>query len=185
MRPTVRVLVGVIALISVFSLAGCQNPIDPIDKSDEIQGLTWVEINSSDLEPWDSDPELDGLVITLGYKNEFGDELSFHDKQHNVVIEFWTQKDINPDGDPYLTRDQLFYSQTIEFEDSEDEIRIPYESYFAQLSTVFDFSNQDETFKGMLVVRVFPPNEDPRPELLVADANVVFYERPAGDDLTQ
>ena len=184
MRPRFLASLWAIAVLAVFAIAGCQNPIDPIDKSDKIQGLKWVEINGGDLDRWDSDPGLDGMVITLSYKNEFGDELSFHDKAHNIVIEFWTQKDTGTDGSSYITRDQLFYSQTIEYENSDDSIRIPYEAYLAQLAQAFDFSNVDETFTGMLVVRVFPPDEDPRPELVVAQGDTVFYERPAGDDLT-
>ncbi|HWR97167.1 MAG TPA: hypothetical protein VN317_01990 [Candidatus Methanoperedens sp.] len=177
-------LLGAIALVSFFSVSGCQNPLDPIDKSDKIQGLTWFEINGAELDRWDSDPELDGMLISLSYKNEFGDELSFHDKPHNVFIEFWTQKDIGTGGNSYLTRDQLFFSKTIRFENSDDSIRIPIEAYIGPLGTVFDLTDPDADFTGMLVVRVQPPQEYPRPELLVAEADVVFYERPVGDDLT-
>ena len=184
MRSSVRVLLGAIALVSAFVTAGCQNPLDPIDKSDKIQGLTWVEINDAAWEQWDSDPEADGMIISLAYKNEFGDELEFHDKGHDVAIEFWTQKDIGTDDNSYLTRDQLFFSKTIHFEHSDDDIRIPVEAYFGGLGEVFDFSDPNVAFEGMLVVRVFPPQEYPRPELLVAMDTVPFYVRPEGDDLT-
>ena len=176
-------LFGAIALLSVFSFAGCQNPLDPIDKSDKIQGLTWIEINDASLDRWDSDPEDDGMLIGISYKNEFGDELSFHDKPHNVVIEFWTQKNTGTDSD-YWTRDKLFFSKTIEHENSDDDIRIPIEAYYAQLGNAFDFSDPDEPFVGMLVVRVFPPQEYPRAELMVADIDIDFYDPPEGDDLT-
>jgi hypothetical protein len=185
MRLSTRALFGAVALLSVFAVAGCQNPLDPIDKSDKIQGLTWVEINDASLDRWDSDPELDGMIVTLSYKNEFGDELSFHDKPHKVVIEFWTQKDLGTEESSYLTRDQLFFSKTIEYENSDDSIRIPIEAYYGALGNVFDFSDAAEDFTGMVVVTVYPPQEDPRPSLLVALDGVVFYERPLGDDLTQ
>lgn len=124
------------------------------------------------------------MIVSLSYKNEFADELDFHDKPHDVVIEFWSQKDIGDTDNPYLTRDQLFFSKTIRYENSEDDIRIPVEAYYADLGKVFDFADPAVDFSGMLVVRVFPPQEFPRPELLVALDSVIFYERPAGDDLT-
>ena len=184
MRPRFLASCWAIVVLAVFASAGCQNPIDPIDKSDKIQGLKWVEINGGDLDRWDSDPGLDGMVITLSYKNEFGDELDFHDKPHDVVIEFWTQKDIGDTGSPYLTRDQLFFSKTVRYEHSDDDIRIPIEAYFASLGEVFDLSDPEEVFEGMLVVRVFPPQEFPRTELLVAQADTEFYVPPEGDDLS-
>ncbi|HEY5997944.1 MAG TPA: hypothetical protein VI078_01400 [bacterium] len=185
MRSSIRALFAAIALLSALSIAGCQNPLDPVDKSDKIQGLTWVEINSASLEQWDSDPGLDGMVVSISYKNEFGDELSFHDKPHEVIIEFWTQKDIGTGGISHLTRDKLFFSKSINFENSDDDIRIPYEAYLGAAQGVFDFSDPAADFSGMLVVRVFPPLESPRPELIVAESDVVFFERPVGDDLTQ
>ena len=178
-----RLLLGVIAVLTALSVAGCQNPIDPVDKSDKIQGLTWVEINSADLAMWDSDPGNDGLEISLSYKNEYGDELSFHDKSHNVVVELWTQKDTGTTENSFLTRDQLFYSQTIDFENSDDAIRIPYEAYISQLSAAY--GGLTVTATGMLVVRVFPPEEDPRPELLVAMSDVDFYVPPTVADSTE
>ena len=184
MRVALRFLLGVIVVSSALAVAGCQNPIDPIDKSDEIQGLTWVEINDASLDKWDSDPELDGMLVSLSYKNEFGTELSFHDKPHDVVIEFWTQKNAGTTDIPYLTRDRLFFSTTIDFENSDDDIRIPIEAYFGRLGSVFDFSSEEEDFEGMLVVRVFPPQGSPREELLIAEADVAFYQRPAGQDVT-
>ena len=184
MRPSARAILGAVALAFAFAFSGCQNPLDPIDKSDKIQGLTWVEINDAAWEQWDSDPEADGMIISLAYKNEFGDELEFHDKGHDVAIEFWTQKDIGDTGSPYLTRDQLFFSKTVRYEHSDDDIRIPVEAYFAQLSGAFDLSDPTVAAEGMLVVRVFPPQEYPRPELLVALDSVLFYEAPLGDDLT-
>jgi hypothetical protein len=177
-----RLLLGVIAVLTALSVAGCQNPIDPVDKSDKIQGLTWVEINSADLAMWDSDPGNDGLEISLSYKNEYGDELSFHDKSHNVVIEFWTEKNAGTVDAEFFTRDRLFYSQTIDFENSDDAIRIPYEAYISQLSAAY--GGLTAAASGMLVVRVFPPEEDPRPELLVAKSGVEFYVPPTVADGT-
>lgn len=184
MRISLRALLAAIALLTFLPLAGCQNPLDPIDKSDKIQGLTWVEIDDAALDRWDSDPELDGMVVTLTYKNEFGDQLSFHDKEHTVIIEFWTQKDIGTDDLPYLTRDELIFSKSIDYENSEDDIRIPYEAYLGALGEFFDFTDPQASFEGMVVVRVFPPKGDPRPEFLVAEAGVLFFERPEGSDLT-
>ena len=184
MRPSARAILGAVALVSALAVPGCQNPLDPIDKSDKIQGLTWVEINDASFEQWDSDPEADGMLVSVAYKNEFGDELDFHDKPHDVVIEFWTQKDLGDTGSPYLTRDQLFFSKTVRYEHSDDDIRVPIEAYFASLGEVFDLSDPDTVYEGMLVVRVFPPQEFPRPELLVAEADTEFYLPPEGDDLT-
>lgn len=187
MRPSGlrSLLFGAFVLLVAGALAGCENPFDPLDKSDKIQGLSYVEAGTT-WEAWDSDPEADGVVIELTYKNEFGDTLDFHDKPHEVVIEFWTQKDIGSieteiDGEvttspAHLIQDELFFSKTIDYENSEDTIRIPVEAYEDSIpETAFTTvgADADQVF---VVVRVFPPQEFPREELYIAESDVLIFK---------
>lgn len=166
------VLFGVVALFMAGVFPGCENPLDPIDKSDKIEGLTYVDFTAG-WERWDSDPQGDGLLVTLSYSNEFGDSLAFHDKPHEVVIEFWTQKNQN-EGDEeaseYLVKDELFFSKTIEFSNSDDDIRIPVEAYYQALQTAAPVD-----YTGFMSVRIYPPQQYPRTELLVSQPGVVFF----------
>src|SRR5512137_353909 len=91
-------VLGAFALLAVAALGGCENPFDPLDKSDEIKGLSYVDFSLT-WDRWDSDPEYDGVVVGIDYYNEFNDALSFHDKPHQVVFEFYTQKVTNPDSE--------------------------------------------------------------------------------------
>jgi hypothetical protein len=172
-------LFGAMALLMAVAFAGCENPFDPLDKSDKIEGLTYVDFTAA-LERWDSDPQMDGLLVTLSYSNEFGDSLAFHDKPHKVVIEFWTQKDKNEGEEgssTYYIKDQLFFSKTIEFSNSDDDIRIPIEAYYSSIPA--DLFGTDGIAAGMVIVRVFPPQEYPRRELIVAqggDDAVTLYD---------
>ena len=76
-----------VAVLIAGPRAGCDNPFDPLKSSDKIQGLTYFDFSATQ-EHWDSDPEWDGVQITMNYYNEFGDSLNFHDKPHKVEIEF-------------------------------------------------------------------------------------------------
>jgi hypothetical protein len=181
MRPTrlKRIFLGAVALLAMGVFAGCENPFDPLEESDKIQGLTYIDFSAT-WERWDSDPQGDGLVISLSYANEFGDTLSFHDKPHEVVIEFWTQKDQGAEATPpasYLVKDQLFYSKTIEYSNSDDEIRIPIEAYYQAYLAAAPVDD-----KGFMQVRVFPPQQYPRTELLVAQPDVIFFVPEAAED---
>ena len=95
--------------------------------SDKIQGLTYFDFSATQ-EHWDSDPEWDGLQITMNYYNEFGDTLSFHDKPHKIQIEFWSQKSGRLDAAGRY-EDSFLTSKTVEFSNSDDFIRIPIEFY--------------------------------------------------------
>jgi hypothetical protein len=144
-------------------------------------------------ERWDSDPQFDGIVITVDYFNEFGESLSFHDKPHNIVFEFWTQKDIGVTGGDgevgtsFLTKDKLIFTRSIEFSNSDDPIRIPIESYFDALqdADIRDPATGEPAvgdLTGFMVMRVFPPDESPRPELLVAQPDVLFFKPEIAED---
>jgi len=174
------VLFGVLALFMVGAFTGCENPFDPLDKSDKIEGLTYIDFTAG-WDRWDSDPQGDGLLVTLSYSNEFGEQLAFHDKPHEVVIEFWTQKDKNEGVEgstAYLQMDQLFFSKTITFSNSDDDIRIPIEAYYQALQAAAPLDN-----KGFMQVRVFPPQQYPRTELVVAQSDVEFYLPETGQDV--
>ena len=173
------------ALLMAGAFAGCENPFDPLDKSDKIEGLTYIDF-SAGWERWDSDPQGDGLLVTLTYSNEFGDSLAFHDKPHKVVIEFWTQKDKNEGvegSSSYLMKDQLFFSKTIEFSNSDDDIRIPIEAYYQAMVAAAPSSTPDSVdWTGFVNVRVFPPEQYPRTELVAAYSDQVFYEPEVAED---
>lgn len=175
-------LFGALALLAVVAFGGCQNPFDPIGKSEKIQGLSYVDFGAT-WDRWDADPQYDGISIAMDYFNEFGDSLSFHDKPHDVVIEMWSQKDIGTVESPFKAKDKLIFSRTIDYSNSDDDIRIPIEAYY---QAVQDANIADETTgeaKGYMVVRVFPPLEYPRPELLVAAVDVVFFKPETAEDV--
>lgn len=177
MRPAgLKSLVfGALALFAAGVLPGCENPLDPLDKSDKIEGLTYIEAQTT-WEAWDSDPEADGVMVSLTYNNEFGDSLEFHDKSHEVVIEFWTQQEISTgETTTRLAQDELFFSKTIKFSNSEDDIRIPIEAY-SDLIPLAAFDEGGEANNVFVIVRVFPPQEYPRTELYVAEADVVIFQ---------
>jgi hypothetical protein len=173
-------LFGVCTLFMAGAFLGCENPFDPISKSDKIQGLTYIDFTAA-WERWDSDPQGDGLLVTLSYSNEFGESLAFHDKPHKVIIEFWTQKNKNEGvegSSAYIVKDQLFFSKTITFSNSDDDIRIPVEAYYQALQAAAPENNT-----GFVQVRVFPPEQDPRTELVVAQSDVEFYVDETGEDI--
>jgi hypothetical protein len=163
-----RSLLVTLAVLMAGAGAGCDNPFDPLNTSDKIQGLTYFDFSARQ-EHWDSDPEWDGLQVELLYKNELGTQLNFHDKPHKVEIEFWSQKD---DGEtpPILMRDGLLASKTVEFVNSDDLINIPIEFYGGSLSLP-----SSEAIKGCLLVRVFPPQKDPQEELVLLQCDIEFF----------
>lgn len=172
-------LFGAAALIFMGAFAGCENPFDPLDKSDKIEGLTYVDFSAT-WERWDSDPEYDGITVTPEYYNEFSETLSFHDKPHSVVIEMWSQRDSgkpNAEGEievHHWQQDELLFSTSVEFSDSDDTIRIPIESYSLAVKSVVDEGSGEAT--GFLVVRIYPPQEYPRQELQVAYPDTIFFK---------
>jgi hypothetical protein len=165
--------------------SGCENPFDPLNTSDKIQGLTYFDFAATQ-EHWDSDPEWDGVQITMSYYNEFGDSLSFHDKKHKVQIEFWSQKtsDTTP---PVTSRDKLLITKTVDFSNSDDLIRIPVEYYYSSLPAPVTTTTTasigktraaatfTEPVTGYLLVRVFPPQEYPQKELVFLQGDVEFF----------
>jgi hypothetical protein len=142
------------------AIAGCDNPFDPLKSSDKIQGLSYFDFSATQ-EHWDSDPEWDGLQLTLSYFNEFGDGLNFHDKTSKIQVELWSDVAGATAAEP-ATRTFLT-SFTVTFSNSDDPIRIPIESYVGFL----EITDPPTDIKGCLQVRLFPPQEYPQ-KVLVA-----------------
>ena len=159
----------IVALLLAGFTAGCDNPFDPLKSSDKIEGFTYFDFSATQ-ERWDSDPEYDGLAITLKYYNEFGDSLSFHGKPHKVQIELWSA--VTNDGPPKVTtRGSLLTTRTVEYADSDDVIRLPIEYYAAALPLP-----SDVTIEGYVLIRVYPPQEHPQKELAyLLGPDVEFY----------
>jgi len=164
--------------------SGCENPFDPLNTSDKIQGLTYFDFSATQ-EHWDSDPEWDGVQISMSYYNEYGDSLSFHDKPHKIQIEFWSQK-TSTATPPVTSRDQLLVTKTVTFSNSDDLIRIPIEYYYNYLpapatTTTADSSKETaattftSSVKGYLLLRVYPPQEYPQKELDFVQGDVEFF----------
>jgi hypothetical protein len=178
MRSSGRpVLALAVALVAAVTFSACENPFDPIDQTDEIRGLSFIG-SSITLDAWDPDPGLDGMVVTIDYVNEFGDTLNFHDKPHQVVIEFHKPELVNivveegtiVDFDLRLPR---FFGFPIEHDHSDDDIRIPFEAYEdAMVGAGYDLNCIGETgdpfppCSAFLVIRVFPPNAVPQEEII-------------------
>jgi len=169
-------------LLVVMGLAACTNPFDPLTKSDAIRGLSYIDF-SLIWDRWDSDPEGDGVSVTVEYFNEFGDSLDFHDKPHTVVIEFWTEKIVggvtDPDTDEITggvpSNDTLIFSYPVEHDFSDDDIRVPIEAYAGVLAANYE-QFPEESVALFVMVRVFPPQQDPRPELVAFYPALVVYE---------
>ena len=157
-----------IAVAMVGAVAGCDNPFDPLKSSSKIEGLTYFDFAATQ-ERWDTDPESDGLQITMSYYNEFGDALSFYDKPHKITIDFYS--DESSGTPPVVTRSYLT-SKTVEFSNSDDLIRIPIEYYGGTLT----IADPPEDVTGCLQVRIFPPQEYPQRELVAPlQCDVNFY----------
>ena len=178
MKKNLLYLLVTILTATVFF--ACENPFDPLDTSSEIRGLQYIDFSLT-WEYWDSDPAGDGVVVSPEYLNEFGDSLSFHDKSHRLVIEFYTQKLVGqvPDENGLLTGgsptlDALVFAFPVNYDNTTDDIRIPVEAYRAQLiGAGYDLELPADAF---VVLRVFPPKEIPRSELVAFYANVAVFE---------
>ena len=158
-----------VAVLFSGAVAGCDNPFNPLDKTDKIQGLTWFDFSQGQAR-WDTDPEWDGLEVTLDYHNEFGDGLNFHDKPHKVQIELWSEVDGATATEK--VRGSIIYTKTVTFSNSDDIIRIPVESYASALALP-----STDDIKGFMLVRIFPPQESPKKELVAPiQKDVVFYK---------
>jgi hypothetical protein len=148
------------AVAIVGAIAGCDNPFDPLKSSDKIQGLSYFDFAATQ-EHWDSDPEWDGVQITLSYFNEFGDALNFHDKPSKVEIELW--QEVSSATTPPVVTQTFLTSLAVSFSNSDDPIRIPIEAY----SGFLVIADPPADIKGCLQVRLFPPQEYPQ-RVLVA-----------------
>ncbi|HUU59813.1 MAG TPA: hypothetical protein VMZ50_09735 [Phycisphaerae bacterium] len=177
-----RTILGAIALVAAVMVAACTNPFEPISKSDKIEGLSYVDYSLT-WDRWDSDPEYDGVVITPDYSNEFGDALSFHDKPHRVVIEFYEQIIDEDDAAAPIQVGGLVFSRSVEYENSDDDIRVPIEAYRSALEAAdYDLAEEAQLF---VVMRVFPPQAFPRPELPVGYPDqTVFKPEVTEENLT-
>ena len=170
-----------ILLLPAVGLFGCVNPFDPLDTTDAIRGLSFVDFSLT-WDRWDSDPGGDGVIVTVEYFNEFSDSLSFHDKPHRVVIEFYTEQVVGGEvnettgditgGRP--TFDELFFTFPVVHRNSDNDILIPIEAYVdAMVGAGYDLEEDAAAFVN---VRVFPPQQDPRPELIVFYSGQTIYE---------
>lgn len=179
-------VLGALALLVVGVCLGCDSPLSPISKSDRIEGLTYYSFTST-WDRWDADPQYDGILVTLSYYNEYGDSLKFHDKPHKVVIEFWTQQTVGEeDTNTYIGKDEFVFSKTIVYSNSDDDIRIPIEAYLADLKSNPTFNDAIKNrleVKGFMLVRVFPPDNYPRPELIpVGFGDQLFWKPELGEE---
>jgi len=171
-----------VILVAATVFTACENPFDPLDKSDEIRGLAYIGFSLT-WDQWDSEPGGDGVIATVDYFNEFGDALSFHDKAHLVIIEFYTQKSVGPeigeDGEPVPntgrpTFDQLIFSYPVEHDFSDADIRIPIEAYEDDL--VGAGYSLEEPAVVFATVRVYPPKALPQEELVSFAPDQTVYE---------
>lgn len=173
-----RMLLVAVLAMAALAAAGCENPLDPIDKSEKIKGLSYVDFSIA-WERWDSDPLYDGLEISMSYYNEFGDALDFHDKPHTVVIEFYTQKPApgaDPTAsDPPMTYDELFFSKSLTYSNSSDVIRIPIEAYQALMEKA-GLDTSVSPVKAFVMLHVFPPQAEPRSELMIGYSKMEIFK---------
>jgi hypothetical protein len=139
-----------------------------------IQGLSRVDF-SFVWDTWDSDPEGDGVTVNIQYFDKFNGSISFHDKPIDVVIEFWTQKITEGTLEP--TKDELILSFPVVVDFSDAVIRVPIDTYEEVLAANFP-TFPEESVPLWVVVRVFPPQADPMPELAAFYSNSVVYEPP-------
>lgn len=182
-----RKIVWFVTVLAVLTLGACENPLNPLDKSDKIRGLSYIDCSLT-WERWDSDPEYDGVIVTMEYYNEFGDSLSFHGKPHELIIEFYTQKVVGGEKNPdtgnieggRTTYDRLIFSYPVVFSHADDEIRIPIEAYQGSLqASGYDLEKEDALV--FLIVKVRPPQAHPLPELLVGYADQTVSKPPEAD----
>jgi hypothetical protein len=147
--------------------AGCDNPLDPLKASDKIQGLTYFDFSATQAH-WDSDPEWDGLQISLSYFNEFSGALNFHDKPHKITIDFYSELTVEGSSTP--VRGNFLTSKTVEFSNSDDLINIPIEFYGGFLALPSATS-----ITGCLLLHVFPPQESPQKELISFQCGIELF----------
>lgn len=169
-------------------LISCDNPFDPLDKTDEIKGLTFIDWTGN-WERWDSDPEYDGFVIIMEYFNEFGDSLEIKDKAHEIKIEFYTQKEINQEideetgdakeGTGVNVPDRLIFEHTTIFSNTDDSIRIPKELYIDALRGA-GFDLDDDEVLVYVLVHVFPPKAIPQQELIAGYPDQIVHKPEVG-----
>ena len=177
-----KTLIASAAILLVFAVA-CDNPFDPLEQSSVIKGLTYIDFAGS-WERWTSDPLYDGFVITMEYFNEFGDSLEFKDKDHKIVIEFYTQRivggEVDDEGNTtggQPTYDRKIFTNTITFCCTDDDIRIPKDLYMPALAASgTDLLEEDGVV--FVWVKVYPPEADPQPMLQVGYPDIVVYKPP-------
>ena len=184
------------ALLLAITGAACENPFDPLDTADEIRGLSYIDF-SLVWDRWDSDPEYDGVIVSVEFFNTFNDSLSFQDKPTRVVVEFWTQGTAggveNEQGEiegGTPTNGELLFSWPVEISYADDEIRIPKEAYEPALrdeglirsSPVDEEGNvvDQEAVSLFVIVRVFPPKALPKTELVAFYPDQLVWEPPEG-----
>jgi hypothetical protein len=157
-----------VSLFMAGTFPGCDNPFDPLNSTDKIQGLAYFDFSATQ-EHWDSDPEWDGLQITMAYYNEFQTALSFHDKSHKVDVELWAK---SCSGDPEVcVRGGLIASKTVNFSNSDDFIRIPIEYYSGSLPLP-----STDVITGFVLIRIHPPQQSPQESMEFMVGEVELYK---------
>ena len=156
-----------VAVLMTGAFAGCINPFDPINSSDEIQGLAYFDF-AAEQAHWDADQEWDGLQVTLSYSNSLSEQISFHDKSTKVQIEFWTE--VAATETAPVSRGNLLTTKTVVVDNSDDIISIPIEFYGSYLPLP-----SLAPITGCLLVRLFPPKESPQKELDSLQCGVEFF----------
>lgn len=178
-----RFLAMLTAVLVLLTMAGCDNPFNPLEESAEIKGLTYFDWAGT-WERWDSDPDYDGFLVTLEYFNEFGDGLEFRDKPHTVRVEFYQQITVGGDVDEVTGEPiegsgtpsfgSLLFTHETTFENTDDDIRIPVELYRANIAGALDEEGTEANV--YIIVRLFPPKEKPQRELVLGYPDQIVFK---------
>ncbi len=173
-------ILSLAALCLLFT--GCDNPFDPLEDSDEIMGLTYVDF-ATEWAKWDSDPYSDGLLFTPEYLNEYGDSLEFSDKPHDVQIEFYENRLVTVGTTSYTTYGNKIWTYKTTYRNTSDNIRIPVELYLGALKSAGVANTgvgSTAAASVYILLRVYPPKDIPQHELVVGypDNEVYTWEVP-------
>ena len=155
-------------MCSAGPVAGATTRSTLSTQSDKIQGLTYFDFAATQ-EHWDSDPEWDGLQITMSYYNEFGDPLSFHDKSHKITIEIYSEVEGATPPDPCRVAPSS-PRRPSNYSNSDDLINIPIEYYGGSLALP-----STEAITGCLSCAFSRRRRYPQKELYYSTCGVELY----------